>query len=60
MFLVLIFAFLGGLIVFRGRAPEIQIGFIIGVSSMLTELFFVLAVITLGLGTEAANHNYSK
>ena len=59
-FIVLAFAILGGMIVFRGKAPELLVGFLIGVSSMLAQLFFVLAVITFGLGTEATTNGYGK
>mmetsp|Transcript_12800 Transcript_12800/g.11612 ORF Transcript_12800/g.11612 Transcript_12800/m.11612 type:complete len:202 (+) Transcript_12800:95-700(+) len=54
MFLVIAFGLLGARIVFGGKAPELLIGFLIGVASMLAQLFFVLAVIFFGIGTEAA------
>lgn len=59
-FLAAFFLFLGAFIVFRGKASEIANGFMIGTSFMLCQLFFMLAVIALGVGTEAANRAYGS
>jgi len=58
MFLVVIFAGLGAQIVFGGRAQELQVGFLIGVAAMLTELFFVLMVLFFILGNNAQTAGY--
>jgi glucan phosphoethanolaminetransferase (alkaline phosphatase superfamily) len=60
MFLVIIFVGLGAQIVFRGQATALQVGFLIGVSAMLCQLFFVLMVIFFIVSTEATTSNYSK
>lgn len=58
MFLVIIFAAIGGRIVFGGKASELLVGFMIGIASMLAQLFFMLCCIFLGLGAEAAHNQY--
>jgi preprotein translocase subunit SecG len=60
MFLVIIFTGLGAQIVFRAQATALQVGFLIGVSAMLCQLFFVLMVIFLILSTEATNSHIGK
>ena len=60
MFLVIIQTVLGAQIVFYGRATALQVGFLIGVSAMLCQLFFVLMVIFLVLSTEATTSNYGE
>jgi len=59
LLLVLIFAYLGGIIVFRGKTSELMVGFLIGVAATLSELFFVLAVIFFGIGVEASNNGWN-
>lgn len=56
-FLVIIFTYLGGTIIHNGRASPVNVGFLIGVSGMLTQLCFVLAVVFFVLSTEATNAN---
>lgn len=57
MFLTLIFGYIGFKIVFGGKNMELLVGFMIGVASMLAQLFFMLAVIFFALGVEAANQS---
>lgn len=60
MFLVIIFAILGGHIVFVGNANPVQVGFLIGVAAMLAQLFFVLMCIYFTLGSEATHNGYGE
>ena len=59
-FLALAFLYLGGIIVFNGKSPELLVGFMLGMSFMLSQLNLVLGVIVLGLGTEATTLGYRK
>jgi len=47
------------LIVFGGKTSELLVGFLIGVASMLSQLFFVLAVIAFGVGVEATTNGWT-
>lgn len=58
MFLVIIFTAVGAQIVFGGRSSELLVGFMIGTSAMLCELFFVLMVIFFILGQNAKDKGY--
>ena len=60
MFLSMGFGALGAKIVFSGKSLELLVGFMIGVASMLAQLFFMLAVIFFALGTEAATKKFGK
>jgi len=53
MFLVIFSTAVGGQIVFAGKSSELLVGFMIGFSAMLTELFFVLMVLFFILSSEA-------
>lgn len=58
MFLVLIFLYQSGQLVFRNQASKVQVGFLIGSGAMLSELMFVLMCVFFVLGTEASTNNY--
>jgi hypothetical protein len=60
MFLAIGFAVLGARIVFTGRSSELLVGFMIGVATMMTELFFVLMVFFFALGEQATTGNYCE
>ena len=60
MFLVIAFTAVGGQVVFAGKSSELLVGFLIGVSAMMTELFFVLMVFFFTLGEQAATIQASK
>lgn len=45
-------------IVFYGKAARLMVGFMIGVAFMLFQLFFMLAVIYIGLGQEAGENHH--
>jgi len=53
MFLVIGSTAVAGQIVFTGKSTELMVGFMIGFSAMLTELFFVLMVLFFILTSEA-------
>lgn len=58
MFLAIGFGALGAKIVFSGKSLELLVGFMIGIASMMAQLFFMLAVIFFALGTEAGQLGY--
>lgn len=60
MFIIILFTFLGGRVVLRGRSHPIIVGFMIGFTFMLAELLFVIMCIFFGLGTEAVNNGWGK
>ena len=45
MFIIIVFTFLGGRVVLRGRSHPIIVGFMIGFTFMLAELLFVIMCI---------------
>ncbi len=60
MFMAIIFAGLGGYVVLSGKSSELLVGFLIGVASMMAELFFVLMAFFFTLGEIATTNNYSE
>jgi len=60
MFIVILFVFLGGRVVLRGRSHPIIVGFMIGMTLMLAELMFVIMCIFFGLGSEAVKNGWGK
>lgn len=61
MLLVLGFTVVGSTVVFGSqKLTELQLGFFIGTSAMLMELFFVLTVIFYIIGINASANNQSK
>lgn len=60
MFLCMLFTIHGAQIVFGGVSSEIGVGFMIGVATMMTQLFFVLMCVFFVLATEAKNRGYGK
>ena len=60
MFLCILFTLHGFQIVFGGASSELGIGFMTGVASMMTQLFFVLMCIFFVLATEAKAAGHGK
>lgn len=60
MFLCILFTIHGAQIVFGGVSSEIGVGFMIGVATMMTQLFFVLMCVFFVLATEAKAGGYGK
>lgn len=61
MFMAIAFAILGCyVVVVNGRSTPLLIGFLIGVSAMMSELFFVLMAIFFTLGEIATTNHYSE
>lgn len=60
MFLCMLFTLHGAQIVFGGVSSELGVGFMIGVASMMTQLFFVLMCVFFVLSTEAKKGGYGK
>ena len=60
MFLVIIFAYIGAKVSLKGSSTRLQVGFLIGAASMLSQLFFLLMCYFFVLGNEAKILNYSK
>lgn len=60
MFLVIIFAYIGAKVSLKGSSTRLQVGFLIGAASMLSELFFLLMCYFFVLGNEAKTLGYSK
>ena len=59
MFIIILFTFLGGRVVLRGRSHPIIVGFMIGFTFMLAELLFVIMCIFFGLGSEAVKNGWA-
>lgn len=57
-FLVIAFAAVSSLVIRNGQASAIVVGFLLGSSAMLSQLFFVLMCYFLTIGTSAAHKNY--
>ena len=60
MFLCMLFTIHGAQIVFGGASSELGVGFMIGVASMMTQLFFVLMCTFFVLSTEAKKQGYGE
>ena len=60
MFLVVIFLYQAGQLVFRNQASKVQVGFLIGSGAMLSELMFVLMCVFFVLATEAKDNGYGN
>lgn len=60
MFLCILFTIHGAQIVFGGVSSEIGVGFMIGVATMMTQLFFVLMCVFFVLAKEAKAGGYGK
>lgn len=60
MIIMILFVFLGGRVVLRGRSHPILVGFMIGITFMLSELLFVIMCIFFGLGNEAVLKGWGK
>lgn len=58
MLLVIFFTASGGRMVFSNGSTELNVGFMIGVSAMLTELFFVLMVMFFTIGQSSGEKGY--
>lgn len=55
MFLSILFGILGWRITRGTKSTALTVGFMIGAAAMMTQLFFMLAVIFFAIGTEAGN-----
>lgn len=60
MFLCILFTIHGAQIVFGSVSSELGVGFMIGVATMMTQLFFVLMCVFFVLATEAKTAGYGK
>ena len=60
MFLCILFTIHGAQIVFGGISSELGVGFMIGVATMMTQLFFVLMCVFFVLSTEAKAAGYGE
>lgn len=58
MFLVILFAAIAGKVVFEGKAAPLLVGFLVGIAFMLCQLFFMIAVLFLGVGDEASKQQW--
>lgn len=61
MFMAIIFTGLAAYVVLgTGRSSPLMVGFLLGVSTMMSELFFVLMAFFFTLGQIATTNHYSK